>query len=418
MKSLNALKTSGNRLALAVFIVTLLITSLICQPLFILLRDQLLAFQLSSLQLATGIPTPDDVILYPASTSFFENLKTTWVLLTLPAECQIWLAQMSGAEIFYSEIESTPLKKDLWQRAITLYCSALILSTASALWVRQGYLARVSNPISDINRYIASLAENPRQLIAPLDMKDAPQELVQTAANLSGLATDIRLALRQKDRLADIGIAVAKINHDLRNILGAATLVSDALDMSEDPRIRSASPIINRSLEDASQFCQHMLDYLTLQPEPKPICVKLAPLTEELKASSDIKIIWAGADRLFVDPVMFKRLLLNLSRNAARAGATQIMLDVWRAGHLAVIDVSDNGPGIGADMQPHLFSAFFSGHRGSGLGLSIAKDLALAMGGDIKLSRTGDSGSEFRLQLPADILPKNQRPGQAQTKAA
>lgn len=125
--------------------------------------------------------------------------------------------------------------------------------------------------------------------------------------------------------------------------------------------------------------------------------------------AADIPITCQGADLLHVDPMMMKRILLNLSRNASRAGATKITMDIWRAGHLAVIDVSDDGPGIDANMQPHLFRAFFSGQRGSGLGLSIAKDLAVALRGDIKLSRTGPSGSEFRLQLPADILPPHQQ---------
>lgn len=418
MKAFVSVETTANRLAIFIFLVTFLIALIICQPLFIVLRDQLIAFQISTISLPFGVPTSDDVILYPATNGFIENLKITWVILTLPAECQIWLAQITGGSTSYIEIDSTPLKSALWHRAIILYGSAVCLAAAFAFLARQSFLARVSNPISELNQYIAALADNPRQLLAPLRIKDAPQELIQTAGNLTQLATDIRVALRQKDRLADIGTAVAKINHDLRNILSAATLVSDALETSNDPRIRSAGPIINRSLEDASQFCQHMLDYLSQQPEPKSICVKLAPLTEELKQTSNIEIVWSGADRLYIDPVMFKRLLLNLCRNATRAGATQIILDVWRAGHLAVIDVSDNGPGITADMQPHLFSAFFSGHRGSGLGLSIAKDLAVAMGGDIKLSRTGDSGSEFRLQLPAETLPKQQRSKSRQSSAA
>lgn len=215
--------------------------------------------------------------------------------------------------------------------------------------------------------------------------------------------------MRQKDRLADIGTAVAKINHDLRNILSAATLVSDALENSNDPRIRSVGPIIGRSISEAAQFCQHMLDYLNTQPEPKSVPVTLAALCDDLQMAADIKITLSGADMLYIDPVMVKRLLLNLSRNAARAGASQITIDIWRAGHLAVIDVSDNGPGIEAKIQPHLFSAFFSGHRGSGLGLSIAKDLAIAMGGDIKLSRTGKGGSEFRLRLPVSVLHESQR---------
>ena len=112
-----------------------------------------------------------------------------------------------------------------------------------------------------------------------------------------------------------------------------------------------------------------------------------------------------GADSLFGAANQFYRLVLNLARNAQRAGATELTIDIWRAGHLAVIDISDNGPGIADDLRPHLFSAFYSGHkRDTGLGLAIAKDLAVAMGGQLRLSRSTKIGSEFRLSVPASWL--------------
>ena len=84
-------------------------------------------------------------------------------------------------------------------------------------------------------------------------------------------------------------------------------------------------------------------------------------------------------------------------------------IDIWRAGHLAVIDISDNGPGIGDDMRSYLFSAFYSGHkRDTGLGLAIAKDLAAAMGGQLRLSRSSNVGSEFRLYVPSSWLDSSQ----------
>ena len=101
--------------------------------------------------------------------------------------------------------------------------------------------------------------------------------------------------------------------------------------------------------------------------------------------------------------MMIHRLLFNLARNAGQAGATILNIDIWQAGHLAVIDVSDNRPGIAADMRQSLFRAFASGQpTGYGLGLAICLDMAL--GGRLRLSRSTDQGSEFRLQLPASCL--------------
>ena len=398
-------QSTANKLALAFFLVMFAFITLLYQPLFILLRDQLITFQMAAGNLATGQPALDDLILHPAHDDFITALGMTWQILSLSADCQIWLASEGTSEMIYRQLDSVWLKKSLWARALILYLSSIFGAAIAAIVMRQRYLSRVSGPLAAINGYIAALADDPRQLLAPLTLQDAPDELRQTASHLQQLAIDIRHALRQKDRLADIGTAVSKINHDLRNILTTATLVSDALDRSDDPLVRNAGPIVSRAIEDASLLCQNMLEYLDAPPEPQAIPVSIAQLCGDLQAGKPLTIDWQGADTLVIDPILFKRMLMNLSHNAQRAGASRLMLDIWRAGHLAVIDVSDNGPGIDKALQPHLFSAFFKGNRGgSGLGLAIAKDLAIALGGDIKLSRSNGGGSEFRIQLPAKIL--------------
>jgi len=99
------------------------------------------------------------------------------------------------------------------------------------------------------------------------------------------------------------------------------------------------------------------------------------------------------------------RVLLNLARNAAAGGATAITIDIWRAGRLGVVDIADDGPGIPRAQWEDLFLAFRSRRRGgTGLGLAIARDLAVAQGGNLKLTRSTDDGSEFRLQLPIEMF--------------
>ncbi len=99
------------------------------------------------------------------------------------------------------------------------------------------------------------------------------------------------------------------------------------------------------------------------------------------------------------------RILINLSRNARLAGATDLQIDIWRAGHLGVVDILDNGPGITEKERTSLFQPFKSTKTGgTGLGLAIARDLAVAHGGNLKLTRSNAQGSEFRLQLPEDMF--------------
>ena len=150
---------------------------------------------------------------------------------------------------------------------------------------------------------------------------------------------------------------------------------------------------------------QNMMHYLS---EPKPetiIPFTLSEMATNLSYDAGIEVVVHGADRLSGTPNLFYRLLLNLARNAKSAMATNLTIDVWRAGHLAVIDISDDGPGIPKDLKKHIFSAFYSGHKSNtGLGLAIAKDIAVAMGGDLRLSRSSKHGSEFRLSVPVKWL--------------
>ncbi len=95
-------------------------------------------------------------------------------------------------------------------------------------------------------------------------------EFKHAAKALDQLQRSTMFALRQRERLADIGEAVTKINHDIRNVLSSATLVADALVASEDPKVRRSAPHVVRSLEQAVDLCQSMLDYLVEVPPPKP----------------------------------------------------------------------------------------------------------------------------------------------------
>ena len=182
-------------------------------------------------------------------------------------------------------------------------------------------------------------------------------------------------------------------------------MVADTLLASDDPRVRRMAPHIVRSLEQSVELCQSMLDYLAETPTPAPVRFDMTELAREIQEASGIEIVYSGPAELRLDRTMLSRSLLNLARNAASAGARQLSIDIWRAGRLGVIDVSDNGPGIPRDQWDELFLAFRSKRRGgTGLGLAIARDLAVAQGGNLKLTRSTDEGSEFRLQLPMQMF--------------
>ena len=101
------------------------------------------------------------------------------------------------------------------------------------------------------------------------------------------------------------------------------------------------------------------------------------------------------------------RIILNLGLNAGIAGVNALRIDIWRAGHLAIKVISDNGSGIPRHLWPSLFSPFKSRQStNGGHGLLIARDLALAQDSILKLSRSSDIGSEFRIQFNCTRFPE------------
>ncbi len=264
------------------------------------------------------------------------------------------------------------------------------------LWVR---------PLYRLEATLAAIAADPEQILPPDGSTDGLLPIQRMHRASLHLHKRVRQSIRQRQRLAETGQAVAKINHDLRNMLASVTLVTDQLESSDDPKITEITPIIIRATSQAADMCQNMMDYLSELPPPKPEVIDMKLLAAELRATAVVALAYIGPDRLYCDRMMLYRIFLNLLRNAGHAGADRVTIDIWQAGHQAVIDFSDNGPGVDPDIQDRIFSAFAGGRAThTGLGLSICLDLALAMGGRLSLSRTTAEGCEFRLQLPAAVL--------------
>ena len=229
---------------------------------------------------------------------------------------------------------------------------------------------------------------------------------------------------QQKSRLAALGLAVSKINHDLRNLLAAAQLFSDRLTHSDDPVVQRFAPKLLQTLDRAIAFCQSTLSYgRAAEPPPARRMVLLAPIvtdTRELlglgeseKPDGEVKIGWHEALEpdlhIDADPDQLSRVLLNLCRNAVQALETQgaaegsagcLFVTGRRDKKAVIIDVADNGPGVPEKARQKLFEAFAGSTRpgGSGLGLAIAAELVRAHGGCSRWSN--------RVRRPAAILER------------
>ncbi len=315
-------------------------------------------------------------------------------------------------------IDETPLRAALWRYAGNIFWLTLLISMITAALVYLALIALLVRPMMRITRNMVLYRENPedpRRIIVPSGRSDeigvAENELATLQTRLSGF-------LREKARLANLGLAVSKINHDLRNMLSSAQLVSDRLATVSDPTVQHFVPRLIRALDRAITLCANTMKYgRSEENAPKrasfPLRMLVSEVTEslgfeELK-SVNVKVSIPPGLELFADRDQIFRVLANLIRNSLEAlreagpAATQAAIEISarREGDTAIVKVIDNGPGVPAHARPNLFKAFqtASKRNGNGLGLVISAELVRAHGGDIFLEDSV-AGAIFVLHLP------------------
>jgi signal transduction histidine kinase len=326
---------------------------------------------------------------------------------------------LGGGQFIEVVIDEPPLRQAMYGFSRNLLVVSLVIAILTAALV---YLALHFLFVRPMRRLTASLVgfhENPEssaRIIVPSHRGD---EIGVAERELSEMQRDLVSMLHQKSRLAALGLAVSKINHDLRNLLASSQLLSDQLSSVPDPRVQRFAPKLMRSLERAIAFCQSTLSYGRAQEAaPDRRMMLIEPVVIEVRESaglvSDASISWINAIErgltVDADPDQLFRVLLNLVRNAAQAlegrprsdaATMQIRITGRREGSVAIVEVSDTGPGIPAKTRDHLFEAFQTSGRpgGSGLGLAIAAELVRAHGGEINLVE-GTIGATFRITIP------------------
>jgi signal transduction histidine kinase len=325
----------------------------------------------------------------------------------------------SGGQFIEVVLDEQPLRQAMYRFSRNVLLVALIIAglTAGLVYLALHYL--FVRPMRRLTASLVGFHENPEssaRIIVPSQRGD---EIGVAERELSDMQRDLVSMLHQKSRLAALGLAVSKINHDLRNLLASSQLISDQLASVPDPRVQRFAPKLMRSLERAIAFCQSTLSYGRAQEAaPDRRVMLIEPIVSEVRESaglaSDASIAWISAIErgltIDADPDQLFRVLLNLVRNAAQAlenrpssGALsmQIRITGRREGTVAILEVSDTGPGVQQKARDHLFEAFQTSGRpgGSGLGLAIAAELVRAHGGQIHLVE-GTIGATFRVAIP------------------
>jgi signal transduction histidine kinase len=324
-----------------------------------------------------------------------------------------------GGEFVEIILEERPLRQAMLRFSTNILLLSLVISaiTAALVYLALHYMfVRPMRRITTNMMAFRAAPENPARIIIPSRRAD---EIGMTERELAAMQRELSSMLHQKSRLASLGLAVSKINHDLRNLLASAQLVSDQLATLPDPKVQRFAPKLMRALERAIAFCQSTLSYGSLQePAPDRKMIELEALVAEVRDSLapylDGKIGWIAAIerglKVDADHDQLLRVMVNLARNSLQAlesrapndpGRDQIRITGRREGAVVVVEVSDTGPGVSPRARQHLFEAFQGSTRsgGSGLGLAIAAELVRLHGGEIHLV-DGTIGATFRFIIP------------------
>lgn len=291
--------------------------------------------------------------------------------------------------------------------AISLIAAILVYVTLHALLVR---------PMRRLTAEVVAFRRDPDGA-PPLVPGTRADEIGVAERELAAMQGTVRAALRQRERLATLGTAVAKINHDLRGILSTASLLSERLTESADPEVRRVTPRLVASLDRAVELCSQTLSFTRDGVLPlSPARTDLHRLVEEVGAEvlatarpdgGRVEADWTNevpAGTLAqVDAAQLGRALVNLGRNAVQAGADRVRISVQTGlADRLTLTVADNGPGLPPRARENLFQPFAGSARagGVGLGLAIARELLRAHGGDLRLVESNAAGTAFALDIP------------------
>ena len=289
---------------------------------------------------------------------------------------------------------------------------SLLIAGLTGLLVYTAALVLLVRPMRQIIGSVAAFRADPERTV-PLDPSRvsvlADDEMAVAGHELAAMQNELRGALWRNARLAALGTAIAKISHDLRGILSPALLGAERLQAHEDEKVRRTAELVLRTVDRATDLVSRTLEFVREGPPPLMLApVPLHRLAEEAGDSvrtpgRAFKLLNQVPTELLVhaDRNQFFRVLVNLMRNAAEAGARSMRVEAQQSGRMVSIDLADDGPGLPAEVQAALFRPFAGSTRrgGTGLGMAIARDLMLAHGGDILLAATGPDGTVFRLAL-------------------
>jgi two-component system nitrogen regulation sensor histidine kinase NtrY len=252
-----------------------------------------------------------------------------------------------------------------------------------------------------------------RRLFASSSVMSRPDEAPVALIALQGVAED--LGAVEQQAWSEL---IRVLAHEMLNSLTPIASLSESLarrpSVVADPEAEAALKVIARRSENLMAFVDRYRAMAQV-PEPAPRTIELQALANDIAQLMAGSLAEAGARftvevtppdlRLSADPGLLEQAVINLLKNAldATAGCSPPVIALTCAGldGRVLIAVSDNGEGVAQDKAEDIFVPFFTSRvGGSGIGLSLARQIALAHGGQLTVRANGQSGAVFEISLP------------------
>ncbi|HET6157869.1 MAG TPA: HAMP domain-containing sensor histidine kinase [Dongiaceae bacterium] len=308
-------------------------------------------------------------------------------------------------------LDEAPLRKAMISYSWRILGLSIVISLVTAALIFGALQWLLIRPMRNLTQRMMDFRANPEDMSRDDAAARRRDEIGVAEREFVQLQKQIRKALKQRERLAALGTAVSKINHDLRGILATAQLVADRLAHSDNPEVRKMAPALLRSLDRAIVLCSDTLNFTREGPvKPEYSRFSLAEVHGEvgeslekyLNGTAALQAEFAEDFALTADRGQLYRVIHNLAENALQMGAHNVAVRARRAEGRVEIEVADDGPGLPPKALQSLFVPFKGSARsgGTGLGLAIARELMRVQGGDLKLANNDAKGATFVLELP------------------
>jgi two-component system sensor histidine kinase GlrK len=311
-----------------------------------------------------------------------------------------------------AELAAQLLAADATRTRMILIASALALLTVPLALL---FTYWINQPIRQLEQVIRQLGSARAGGAIRIQ---GPREMQLLGRQLSWLRDQLAELDAQKQQF------LRHISHELKTPLaslceGADLLAEGVVGPALNPAQREIVSIVQQNSKELQRLIENLLDYNQLlhRADVRPREVALAPLVAEIVGSHRLGFKRHGLEAVLrdeqahwvLDAGKLRAALDNLVSNAANyASQDSEVLIHWRVHRdMLEIDVANHGPLIPADETERIFEPFFQGStgrrgaiKGSGIGLSVARECIESQGGSLRLVQRKPYSSCFRITLP------------------